>query len=177
MVTVTSETTPRATERRPRDLALSLAVLLVPILLVVLLFQYIGADDEVTVVDPGPAIAQADEAGLDVVAPGDLPAGWRPVSAVAREDAGGVTLRLGYITGSGGFLQLVQSNIDAGQLLRREVGSSRPDGTRTIGGTPWQVYPGRKGEQALVRIDKERTVLVLGTAPASEMRALAGSLR
>jgi hypothetical protein len=177
MVTVTSETTPRTPERRPRDLALSLAVLLVPILLVVLLFQYIGADDEVTVVDPGPAIAQAAEAGLDVVAPGDLPAGWRPVSAVTREEAGGVTLRLGYITASGGFLQLVQSDIDAEQLLRREVSGSRPGGTQTVGGAPWQVFPGRSGEHALVRIDKARTVLVLGTAPTSEMRTLAGSLR
>ncbi|HEX6077084.1 MAG TPA: DUF4245 domain-containing protein [Micromonosporaceae bacterium] len=174
---MTSQGAPRASDRRPRDLVLSLAVLLVPILLVVLLFQYLGADDEVTVVDPGPAFSQARDAGLDVVRPGDLPAGWRPVSAVLREDAGAVTLRVGYVTSGGGFLQLVESDRDAEPLLRRELGDGRPGGTEPIGGVPWQAYPGRDGERALVWLEPERTVLVLGRAPASEMRTLAASLR
>jgi hypothetical protein len=174
---VTSPSASRVSDRRPRDLLLSLAVLLVPILLVVLAFQYLGADDEVTVVDPGPAFDQAHEAGLAVVRPGGLPAGWQAVSAVTREESGVVTLRVGYVSSSGGFLQLVQSDRDAEPLLRRELGGGRPLGTELIRGVSWQVYPGRDGERALVLLQPERTVLVLGRAPAAELRTLAGSLR
>lgn len=156
---------------------MSLAVLLVPILLVVVLFQYLGSDDEVTVVDPDPAVTQARRAGLDVASPDGLPDGWRPTSAVVRADADAVTLRLGYVTPSGGFLQLVASNQDAAPLLRREVGTARPDGVQRIDGATWQTYPGRGQERALVLLEPERTLLVLGQAPLPELRAFAGSLR
>jgi len=174
---VTGQSASRLSDRRPRDLVLSLAVLLVPILLVVLGFQYLGSDDKATVVNPDAAFSQAREAGLDTVRPGGLPAGWQSVSAVAQEEAGVVTLRVGYITGSGGFLQLVESNRDAEPLLRRELGDGRPGGSVRIHGVSWQAYPGRDGERALVWLQPRRTVLVLGRAPMDELRAMAGSLR
>ncbi|MGH3646057.1 MAG: DUF4245 domain-containing protein [Micromonosporaceae bacterium] len=164
--------------RRPRDLVLSLAVLLVPIGLVLLLFQYIGGDREVTVVDPAPAIAEARAAGLPVAEPGKLPDGWKPTSAVTRIKDGTVTLRIGYVSPSGGFVQLVESNADAAELLRDELGGGgRPDGVAELGGRSWQTYPGRESERALVLTEPERTVIVLGRAPDEELRELAAALR
>lgn len=156
---------------------LSLAVLLVPIVAIVALFQVIGGDREVTVVDPAPSIAEARRAGLPVLSPRGLPGDWKPTSAVVRTAGGSTTLRIGYVSPSGGFVQLVQSDADAAVLLRRELGDGRPTGTEQIRGTPWHAYPGRAGERALVRTEPTRTVLVLGTAPAAELRTLAASLR
>lgn len=164
-------------ERRPRDLVFSLAVLLVPIALVLLFFQFIGGDREVTVVDPRPAIAEAKAAGLPAVAPRGLPDGWKPTSAVTRVKGGAVTLRIGYVSPSGGFAQLIESNADAASLLRGELGGNRPDGTVKLAGRDWQRYPGRDSERALVLTEPERTVIVVGQAPESELRTLAASLR
>ncbi|MGH3712741.1 MAG: DUF4245 domain-containing protein [Micromonosporaceae bacterium] len=165
-------------ERRPRDLVWSLAVLLVPIGLVLLFFQYVGGDQEVTVVDPAPAIAEARTAGLAVAVPGELPDGWKPTSAVTRTQSGTVTLRIGYVSPSGGFVQLVESDADAAGLLRQELGGGkRPDGVAEIGGASWQTYPGREKERALVLTEPRRTILVLGQAPEAELRTLAAALR
>ncbi|MGH3735122.1 MAG: DUF4245 domain-containing protein [Micromonosporaceae bacterium] len=165
-------------QRRPRDLLWSLAVLLVPIALVLLFFQFIGGDREVTVVDPDPAIAEARAAGLEVASPHDLPDGWKPTSAVTRVSGSTVTLRIGYVSPGGGFVQLVESNADPEGLLRTELdGGRRPDGTVRIGGRDWQTYPGRESERAVVLTEPRRTVIVLGQAPDEELRALATSLR
>jgi len=159
-------------------MAISLAVLLLPILLIVLLFQYLGRDTEVVVVDPGPSIAEAERAGLPVATPEELSDDWKPTSAVVRRDDGAITLRIGYVTPSGGFAQVVQSDADAEPLLRRELGEGkRPIGTERIRGQAWQRYPGRKGEAALVLLEPNRTILVLGSAPIEELRALARALR
>lgn len=164
--------------RRPRDLMFSLAVLLVPIGLVLLFFQFVGGDREVTVVDPGPAIAEARAAGLSVAAPQGLADGWKPTSAVTRIKDGTVTLRIGYVSPSGGFVQLVESNADAAELLRDELGGGgRPGRVAELGGRSWQTYPGRESERALVLTEPERTVIVLGRAPESELRELAAALR
>lgn len=164
--------------RRPRDLALSLAVLLIPIGLIVGLFQYLGGGQEVVTVDPQPAIAEARDAGLSVAAPRGLSGDWKTTSAVTRRSGDAATLRIGYITPSGGFAQVIQTNGDPESLLRREVGSGkRPTGVARIGGAQWQAYPGRGQERALVLTEPERTILVLGTAPDKELRALAASLR
>jgi hypothetical protein len=162
-------------------MVLSMLVLLVPIALIIGLFQVIGGDREVTVVDPAPAIAEARDAGLAVAVPHGLPSGWRPTSAVTRTAGGSVTLRIGYVSPSGGFVQLIESNADAAALLRDEVGGGqaprRPDGTERIRGESWQAYPGREDERALVLLQPERTIVVLGKAPSEELTALAGSLR
>ncbi|MGH2598404.1 MAG: DUF4245 domain-containing protein [Dehalococcoidia bacterium] len=164
--------------RRPRDLALSLAVLLVPIGLIVALFQFLGGDQEIVTVDPQPAIAQARDAGLSVAAPRGLSDDWKTTSAVIRTFGVATTLRIGYVTPTGGFAQVIQSNADPESLLRRELGGGkRPTGVERIGGAQWQAHPGRGQERALVLTEPERTILVLGKASAKELRALAASLR
>jgi hypothetical protein len=163
--------------RRPRDMLLSMLVLLVPIVLIIGLFQFLGGDREVTVVDPAPAVAEARQAGLAVAAPRGLPSGWRPTSAVTRKIGDSVTLRIGYVSPSGGFVQLIESNADAEFVLRGELtADARPDGTKRIKGRSWQSYPGRGKERALVLLEPKRTIVVLGKAPAEELAALASSL-
>lgn len=167
--------------RRPRDMVISLLVLLVPVLVLVGGYQILAERDRpvpVTQEAQEAQIAAAQRAGLDVLTPAGLGEGWAPVSAVFRRLDGGATLRLGYVTPEGASVQVVQSSVAAGQLLPQElVAQPAPEGTVTVGAATWQRYPGRDGERALVRQQPGHTVLVVGAAAEPELRALAGALR
>ncbi|HEX2357382.1 MAG TPA: DUF4245 domain-containing protein [Micromonosporaceae bacterium] len=167
----------RPAGRGPRDMALSLLVLLVPVLLVVGAYRVLYQGDRPVVVDPAPAIAQARAAGIPVAEPTALGSGWRPASAQLTRGDLGPLLRIGYLTPTGAGAQLVQSSGPADQVLAAELtGAARTLGSEEIGGRTWQRYAARPGERALVLLEPGRTVMVLGTAPDGELRELAASL-
>jgi hypothetical protein len=172
-----SAQSPARSNRRIRDMAFSLIVLLIPIVIVVSLFRLRGGED-VVVVDTAPAIAQARAANaFPVVAPAGLSKEWRPVSAAFQGPDGAAVLRLGYLTPSGGAVQIVESDQDAESLLPRELGAEiRPLGTEAVAGRDWQWYGARGNELALVVTDRDRTVIVVGQADRAELRRLAESL-
>lgn len=169
----------RITERSPRDMVLSLLVLLLPIALLLAFNRFVLDGERPTVVDPGPAVEQARAAGeFPVDEPVGLDPAWRPVRADFRRDADGATLRIGYLAPGDAGVQLVQSDVPAERLLPAELaGSGRPEGTVDIAGTPWQRYPARPGERALVLLEPERSVIVVGVAEESRLRELAAALR
>lgn len=162
--------------RTGRDMAISLVVLLIPLAIIVGLFRLRGGEDTV-VVDPSTAIGQAQAAGaFPVAAPKGLGAGWTPVSAQFRTE-GSAALRVGYLTPSGGQVQLIESNEDAGALLARELGAgSRLTGTVPVGGEQWQTYQVRVDETALVLSQPARTVIIIGRAKDDELTTLAAAL-
>ncbi|MDG4767840.1 DUF4245 domain-containing protein [Solwaraspora sp. WMMD406] len=166
--------------RSPKDMTLSLLVLLVPILLVFGAYRISLGADQPVVIDPAPAFAQARAGGgFPVAEPTGLGPDWRPVSATFRpaDDADGPTLRVGYITPSGGAVQIVQSGRPAPELLVAELSrTASPQGGEEIAGQSWQWYAARPGERALVRLAPQHSVLVLGRAPDDELRALATAL-
>lgn len=97
--------------RTPRDLALSLIVLLIPVFLIVLAYRYLHGGDAVVTVSPAEAIASAERAGLTQLPPSEAPAGW--VVLRAQFDDG--VLRIGYLTEEQKGVQLVQSRADLAQ--------------------------------------------------------------
>lgn len=164
--------------RRPRDMALSLLVLLAPILLIVGAYRVLGLDTEVTTIDPVPTIRQAQaDARFTVVEPRGLSTGWRVTSAATARDGAALTLRIGYVTPEDGRVQLLQSDFPVERLLADDVGAgARPAGEVTIANRTWQRYPGRGKEQALVLMEPDRTTIVVGTASDTELRTLVNSL-
>jgi hypothetical protein len=163
--------------RRPRDLAISLLVLLVPVLVLVGGYQLVSGRTQPVTVDQTPAILAARGAGFEVAEPTGLGPDWVPVSGVFRTVDGGATLRLGYLTPAGEGVQLVQSTVAAARLLTEELTEdAAPAGTVEVDGIAWQRYPGRSGETALVLREAEHTLLVVGPAAESELRRLAASL-
>jgi hypothetical protein len=159
-------------------MVMSLLVLLVPVLVLVGGYQLVAGRTQPTEVDPSSAFIAAQSAGFEVAQPAGLEPGWVPVSAVFRNLEDGATLRLGYVTPDGDNVQLVQSTVPAPRLLAAELSDdAAPVGTVAVDGTAWQRYPGRSGEVALVLMEGDRTVLVVGQASESELRALAASLR
>lgn len=166
-------------ERSPKDMALSLLVLLVPIALLIGFYRVFLGGDQPAQVDPAPTIAQARSINaFPVSEPVGLAAGWQSVTATLQRPAGAATLRLGYLSPDGEGVQLVQSNVPAEQFLPTELtGKGQPQGVTEVRGRNWQRYTARAGEQALVLMEPGRTVIVVGSARESELRDLAGSLR
>jgi hypothetical protein len=163
---------PQRSGRTMRDMAISIAVLLVPLAIVVAIFRAQGGEDA-TVVDPGPAVEQAQAAKAFPVTVPKLDGDWRTVSAVYRPGTGGATLRLGYLTPDGGALQVIESSEATDVLLIRELG----DQTRPTGVTgAWNTYDVRNGEAAWVRKEQGRTVIIIGRADRSEFDVLAAAL-
>jgi hypothetical protein len=159
-------------------MTLSLIVLLIPVALIVGVFRLRGGED-VVVVDPAPAISQARAANLFALAePQALGSDWRSISATFQQSDGVGTLRVGYLTPSGGGVQLIESNEEAGSLLARELGDQvRTQGQVTVNGKAWQSSVVRGGERALVDTSAERTVIVIGRADLPELTVLVQSLR
>jgi hypothetical protein len=170
---------PTAHSRRPRDMVLSMIVLLVPVLIVVLIYRVVQGGDQPVEVDTEPAIAQARSAGaFPVSEPTGLDDDWRPISAAFQTADGGKVLRIGYVTPSGAGVLLVQSDVPAERLLPAELtGSGQPRGATDVAGQSWQRYTARPGEQALVLLQPERTVIVVGSAEEDELRELAAAVR
>lgn len=158
-----------------RDILLSLAVLLIPIVVIVGLTR---ACTSVTVVDPAGAIDQARaDNRFPVLVPDGLDPGWRPVRAVYTTSGGTGTLRVGYLTPDDGAVQVVQTNEDPQAVLPREFGDdATPTGPVTIGGTQWRGYQVRGHERALAVTTGARTTIVQGQSSEAELEILAGSL-
>ncbi|HEU5107784.1 MAG TPA: DUF4245 domain-containing protein [Micromonosporaceae bacterium] len=170
---------PSRPSRRPRDLALSLLVLLLPIALLVGVYRVLHQGEEPVLVDAAPVVERARAAGdFPVAEPTGLADGWRTLTARYVAGDGQAVLRIGYLTPSGAGVQLVESDRPADALLGAELTSSaRPEGTRSVDGRDWQRYAGRPGERALVLLEPERTLLVVGAAGEEELAELAASLR
>ncbi|MDH6464979.1 hypothetical protein M2302_005180 [Micromonospora sp. A200] len=166
-------------ERSPKDMALSLLVLLVPIALLVAFYRGFLGGEQPTVIDAAPAYEQARAANaFPVSEPARLSSGWRTVSASYRTVEGGANLRVGYLTPEGRGVQLLQSNVPPEKLLPAELtAEGQPQGPTDLGGRNWQRYTGRGNDQALVLLEPNRTILVIGDARENELRQLAGSLR
>ncbi|WP_089156624.1 DUF4245 domain-containing protein [Micromonospora sp. NBS 11-29] len=166
-------------ERSPKDMVLSLLVLLVPIALLIAFYRgFLGGDAPVTV-DPAPALEQARSANaFPVSQPNGLGDDWRTVNARYQTGADGATLRIGYVTPEGRGAQLVESNVPAEKLLPAELTDGQPQGPADLpDGLSWQRYTARGNEQALVLLEPNRTVIVVGDAKETELRRLATSLR
>ncbi|MEU8422527.1 DUF4245 domain-containing protein [Micromonospora sp. NPDC048835] len=165
-------------ERSPKDMAISLLVLLVPIALLLAFYRGFLGGDQATTVDPAPAIEQARSANVFPVSqPRGLSSDWTTVSARYQTVEGGANLRLGYLTPEGRGVQLLQSSVPADRLLPAELTSQgQPQGPTELAGRTWQLYTARGNQQALVLLEPTRTVIVIGDARDNELRELAGSL-
>ncbi|WP_433298056.1 DUF4245 domain-containing protein [Actinoplanes sp. CA-030573] len=168
----------RREERSPRDMALSLAVLLVPIALLLIFYRVVLSGDAPVTVDPAATLQEARAAGVFTVAtPTGLSDDWRPASATFQRQTNGATLRIGYVDPDKDPVQLVESNVPAATLLPGELGTSAKalGNFRTPAGV-WRVYDGRPGEQALVLADPARTIVIVGKTDMKNLETLASSL-
>lgn len=165
--------------RSPRDMALSMAVLLVPIFVLLVVYRVFFAGDAPIAVDAGETYATAQHgAHFTVQVPRDLPPGWTPIAAKFETVTDGSVLRVSYVPPARTGLQLVESDRPVNSLLPDELGSdAQPGNLIDIGGLQWRTYPVAKGGgRALVLAADGYTTMISGTASDADMRTFAASL-
>jgi hypothetical protein len=161
-----------------RDMAISLGVLVVPLVLLMAFCRPTAGDTPT--VDPARTYQAAKaSAKFPVRVPEELPSSWRATNSALRTgEAGTLTVRVTYLTPATKSMQLVQSDQAAEKLIVDELGAGRIEGAVTVGSARWQRYGGsRSGETALVLLEPKVTVVIVGDAGLEELRTLAGSLR
>ena len=167
----------RRGERSPRDMAMSLAVLLVPIALVLIFYRVVLSGDAPVSIDTAPTIQEAQAAKLFTIAVPKLGDDWHASSATWQKTAAGGTLRIGYVDPDKDPIQLIESNVDSQTLARTELtGAAAQTGRYQTGGRTWSLYAGRPGEQALVLFDQDRTIIIVGRTKVENLQTLASSL-
>jgi hypothetical protein len=165
--------------RRPRDMVISVGLLLVVVFALFGMYRCLGGD-QVAEVDTGPVYEEARrDNAFPVLVPTGLPDGWKSVSADYQPHSGGATLRIGWQSPDDGTIQLIESNVVPAALIQRELGAdAAPTGAVvTEAGRDWQVYNARGGETAYVFQEAERTVIATGKAGEEELREFVRSLK
>ncbi|AGL20957.1 DUF4245 domain-containing protein [Actinoplanes sp. N902-109] len=165
-------------DRRPRDMALSIGILIVPIALVLLFYRLVLDGDKPVSVDAEPALQEARTAAVFPVAePRGLSDDWHVQSALFRRVDGGATLRLGYTAPDDKPLQLIESSVATTTLIPAELGKEpKAVGTVRAGSRLWQKYDARPGESALVVLEKGRTMIIVGSDRSENLDDLAAAL-
>ncbi|MBB2946063.1 hypothetical protein FB565_005821 [Actinoplanes lutulentus] len=162
--------------RRPRDMILSLLVLLIPIGLGMVYWRVVLDGDKPIAKDPSSAI-QLASAHFTVAQPTGLGEDWTVTSANFRNENGGATLRVGYADPDADPILMVQSTVPAATLVPAEVGD---EGTRTgtfrSANRAWLTYAGRPGEIAFIVTEQNRTIVLVGKTDQENLETLAAAL-
>ncbi|WP_156754794.1 DUF4245 domain-containing protein [Actinokineospora pegani] len=167
----------------PRDMIMSLAVLLVIIAALLLFTKSCSFSPGGPEIDQSAAPTADLSAAFSQVAdtldfPLRLPAvpdAWRPNStSTAPAGPTSVVVRAGWLTGAG-FAQLSQSAATPNTLVEIEGGTGPATGSVEIDGTQWTVHPGRRAESVWVTRLGDTTLLITGSAPEPDFRTLASA--
>ncbi|HET7326408.1 MAG TPA: DUF4245 domain-containing protein [Nocardioidaceae bacterium] len=139
------------------------------------------AETPVHTVEYASQLASAEElADYEVLAPHDLPEGWRATSVDVeqRKDEGKdlVAWHLGFLTPDDHYVGLEQTN---GDLDPAVAGQIEPGGGTTIemDGRSWQVSRSDSGDNALISREQGVTTVVNGSPGIEVLRQFAASLR
>lgn len=125
----------------------SMVVILVPLLVITALFTRNLDDVPVTEVEWRPVLATArKEAPYPVVAPSNLPEGWRPTRVTwvqtGENHLGSPSARnywqLGFLAPDDVYVEVKQGDLRAEDFIEDATQEGRPDGTSTVGGRAWE---------------------------------------
>jgi hypothetical protein len=165
--------------RSNRDMALSMAALLIPIFVLVGVYRFFFSGDAPIRVDASQTYATARHDGhFPILEPTGLPGGWTVSSSAFSRVSDGSVLRVGYLAPSHSGLQLVESDRPVNSLLPAELGATaQPGNLVTIAGKEWRSYPvARDGDTAMVLAENGQTTVVIGTVSATDMRIFVTAL-
>ncbi|MCW2685196.1 MAG: hypothetical protein JWR37_86 [Mycobacterium sp.] len=135
--------------------------------------------------------ADAATLGFPVRLP-QLPDGWHANSGgrggieggrtdpSTRQPVRAVLSNVGYLSPTGMYLSLAQSNADEDKLVGSINGQLTPTGTKNVDGTKWVVYEGGEGTEPVwtTRLDSRTgpaQVAITGAGSSAEFRTLAAA--
>lgn len=169
-------------------MVLSLAVILVPVLLIVWFFTRTPEEPPVTTVDWRPVVSQARaSAGYPVLAPAEVPGDWRATKAryaskgdrwVGDKVAAGNRWELGFLDDTNTYVAINQSSQTASGFVAEVTRSANADGQSTVAGRTWQRMVSPDGRtRALVTRVGSSTAVVVADADYPVLERFAGLLR
>jgi hypothetical protein len=171
----------------PADLLRSLAVILVPLVIITALFTDLPDEKPVQEVDWKPILAVArEQSPYPVLAPTNLPAGWRATRATWVE-AGDPHLngepsvrnlwQLGFLTPGNTYISLGQGDEQIEDFVAEQTRQGTVDGESTVGGQRWQRQVSPDGRtRSLVRQEPQATAVVSGDVDYAALEAYASTL-
>jgi Protein of unknown function (DUF4245) len=171
----------------PGDMVRSLAVILIPLVILTVLFTDVPDDRPVAEVDWRPELATARrDAPFPVLAPTNLPAGWRATQAdwvevgepfLNGEPSVRNLWQLGFLNPDDVFIGLDQGDRRADDLVEEQSRAGTPDGESTVNGQAWQRLISPDGRtRSLVRREAKVTSIVSGDLPYAALEAYTATL-
>jgi hypothetical protein len=117
---------------------------------------------------------------LAVLAPPSTPSGWKATS-VSFMPGSAPSWHLGLLTAKQKYVGIYEARDDVGDLVQDHVNGNVHRGHDVnLDGASWRVYTGSVGDYALARTvehaGSQEAQLVVGTAPAAEIRDFTESL-
>ncbi|TWE19269.1 uncharacterized protein DUF4245 [Kitasatospora atroaurantiaca] len=160
-----------------RDMVLSMLAVGVVVFVGYLFIPHSGGDG-VHVVDYRSALASAKRAApYPVLGPQGLSGEWRATSVEYKKDAKGHAVwHLGFVTPSGLYAAVEQSNAGRDEVIAAVVTGAKPDGNASVAGQDWQRYQGDP-YRGLAAQTGSATTVITGTASYDELSQLAQSLK
>jgi hypothetical protein len=159
----------RPKQRRMRDMAMSMAVLLVPIGLFYVGWNWIASDRQVSVVDTSENYTTAASLGLTVIEPA-LSEDWKPISTDLEVEGEAVTLRTGWYSPEGDGLQLVQTTGAIADVHEDLTGAGAPVES---GGADWTSYELSSGEAWVAELAGATVILTAEPDAVNDLPGLA----
>jgi hypothetical protein len=130
-------------------------------------------------VDYRDAVSYAQQSGVEVVYPSLLPDGWFATAARLVPDRQ-VTWTVNLLTDHEEFVGIVQRGGRLADLLHAHVDAKPDEGPAVAATTPvagrWRSFTDSGGDTALAARSGREWVLVYGTAPRADLRAVVDSL-
>ncbi|MFB7665216.1 DUF4245 domain-containing protein [Kitasatospora sp. NPDC056138] len=160
-----------------RDMVLSMAAIGVVVAVGYAFLPHDGGDG-VHVVDYRSSLASAKRAApYPLLGPEGLSDKWRATSVEYKQDAkGAATWHLGFVTPSGDYAAIEQSNGNRDQVIADAVSGGQPDGNASVDGKEWERYQGSRYRGLTVQTGSATTV-VTGSASYQELSELAQALK
>ncbi|SOB82300.1 Protein of unknown function [Streptomyces sp. 1331.2] len=164
-----------------RDMVLSMLAVGFVVWVGYLFLPHDADSDPVHVVEFKVAAATAKRAApYPLLAPEGLPDKWRATSVSYRpadqNNGKGNAWHLGFVTPSGQYAAVEQSDAPRDSLLSDKVAGGQPDGTSEVAGRTWDRVQGEKA-RALTAPTGSGTTLLTGTASYEELAELAQALK
>ncbi len=164
-----------------RDMVLSMLAVGFVVGIGYLFLPHGNGGDPVRVVGYRVEAASAKRAApYPLLSPEGLPGEWRATSVAYRpadqNNGRGNAWHLGFVTPSGQYAAVEQSDVPRDSLLADYVKGAKPDGTSEVAGRTWDRVRGEK-ERALAVQTGPGTALLTGTASYEELAELAQALK
>ncbi|WP_375430397.1 DUF4245 domain-containing protein [uncultured Friedmanniella sp.] len=169
------------------DLVRSLAVILIPLVIITWFFTRSPESPAVLVVDYRPVLAQArQQAPFEVLAPTSVPKDWRATRAtwlttgqpgLAGEPSVRKLWQLGFLTGQDVYVELDQGDLRGEDLIVDRTRKGLPDGQSTVGTQVWQrLISSDERTRSLVLPSAKVTTIVVGDLPYADLESYAATL-